>query len=196
MLSKHSTGAPIPSKPYWLQSVATFQGLPASDLALLEKLLKPITVARGAYVVREDDDADALFIVVSGRFAVEIGGSLEPVTEIGQGATIGEIAFFAGGKRTATVRAIRESVVVRLTRAGFDQITSRAPAVWNAVAAILAARLAVETRKSTDLRKSVYGLMRAGPNPRTIAVIPAGPTPILPAFPMPSARLATSTRAR
>jgi NTE family protein len=172
----------MPSEPFRLQHVSTFQSLPPGDLALLEKRLEPIAVARGECVVREDDEADALFVVVSGRFAVEIGGNPEPVTEIGQGATIGEIAFFAGGKRTATVRAIRDSVVVRLTRAGFDDISTRAPAVWNAITATLASRLAAETRKSTALRKGAYGVARAGPNPRTIAVIQAGPTPIPSAF--------------
>ncbi len=170
------------SEPFRLQHVSTFQGLPADDLALLETRLEPIPIARGECVVREGNDADALFVVVSGRFAVEIGSNPEPVTEIGQGATIGEIAFFAGGKRTATVRAIRDSVVVRLSRADFDAISTRTPAVWNAIAATLASRLAAETRKSTDLRKGTYGVARAGPQPRTIAVIQAGPTPIPTAF--------------
>ena len=128
----------MPLRPFRLSNVATFQGLSASDLAMLEAQLMPIDVARGACIVSEGDDADALFVVVSGRFAVEIGGNPDPVTEIGQGATIGEIAFFAGGQRTATVRAIRDSVVVRLSRADFDAISARAPAIWNTITATLA----------------------------------------------------------
>ncbi|MEQ1670595.1 MAG: cyclic nucleotide-binding and patatin-like phospholipase domain-containing protein, partial [Hyphomicrobium sp.] len=172
----------MPFQPFRLTHVATFQGLPAADLALLEARLEPLPVARGTCIVSEGDAADALYVVVSGRFAVETGGNPEPVTEIGQGATIGEIAFFAGGTRTATVRAIRDAVVVRLTRADFDGISQRTPAIWQALTATLAARLAAETRVSTALRKSASEMGRAGPRPRTLALIRAGSAAIPPAF--------------
>ncbi len=170
------------SKPFRLAHVATFQGLSTSDLALFEKRLQPIEVARGDCVISEGEAADALFVVVSGRFAVEVGGNTDAVTEIGQGATIGEIAFFAGGLRTATVRAIRDSVVVRLTRADFDEISTRAPTIWNVIAATLASRLAAETRASTALRQGAHTMKGAGPRPRTLAVIRAGDARIPDAF--------------
>ena len=182
MLKEHLAGAPMPFQPFRLAHVATFQGLPAGDLTLLEARLEPLPVSRGTCIVREGEAADALFVVVSGRFAVEVGGNPVPVTEIGQGATIGEIAFFAGGERTATVRAIRDSVVVRLTRADFDDMSMRAPAIWQTITATLASRLAAETRKSTALQKGLCDMQRAGPRPRTIALIRAGGAAIPKAF--------------
>jgi NTE family protein len=123
--------------------------------------------------------------VVSGRFAVEIKGHAGPVTEISHGSTVGEIAFFAGGTRTATVRAIRDGVVVRLTRSDFDEISARAPAIWTSITATLAERLAAETRRSAQLDRGSR-LVRATPRPRTIAVVGAGsgfiPPPFLTAF--------------
>ena len=157
-----------------LATVATFKGLSADDLTALESQLEQMPVARGTCLVTEGDEADALFVVVSGRFAVEVGGNPEPVTEIGQGATIGEIAFFAGGSRTATVRAIRDSVVVRLSRADFDDISRRTPAIWNDITATIASRLAAETRKSSALQHGAWDQPRAGPRPRTLALVPAG----------------------
>lgn len=168
----------MPSDPIRLERVATFQDVPADHLAELEMMLQPIAVSRGVCVVSEGGEADALFVVVSGRFSVEVEGNPEPVTEIGQGATIGEIAFFAGGKRTATVRAIRDSVVLRLSRADFDEISCRAPAIWTSITTTLASRLAKETRKSTALSIGSSVHRRAGPPPRTIAVIAAGPVPV------------------
>jgi NTE family protein len=166
------------SEPFKLANVATFNGLSPEHLALLEARLLPIHVPRGACIVTESDEADALFVVLSGRFAVEIGGHSEPVTEIGQGATIGEIAFFSGGARTATVRAIRDSVVVRLSRMCFDEITARSPAIWNAIASTLASRLAAQTRKNSALRASPLAKTNASLRPRTIALIRAGPAPV------------------
>lgn len=162
------------SETFKLSHVATFQGLSPDHLALLEDRLLPIHVSRGECIVTEGEGADALFVVVSGRFAVEIGGHPEPVTEIGQGATIGEIAFFSGGERTAAVRAIRDSVVVRLSRMCFDEITARSPAMWNAIASTLASRLAAQTRKNTALRASPFAKTSPSMRPRTIALIRAG----------------------
>jgi len=155
-----------------LASVATFQGLPAELLRSLEDRLTPLLVERGACIVRQGDPADALHVVVSGRFAVEIDGDDDPIAEISHGGTIGEIAFFAGGRRTASVRAIRDSVVVRLTRDDFNSISASSPAIWSAITATLAERLAAETRTRAALHRN--GRVRsARPRPRTIAIVGA-----------------------
>ena len=164
----------------FLDSVETFKSLSGDERAALEARLAPIAVARGACLVTEGEAADALYVVVSGRFAVEVSGSPGPVAEIAQGSTIGEIAFFTDGPRTATVSAIRDSVVVRLTRDDFDAISTRSPAIWRSVTATLARRLADETRKGSALRNVTVA--RARPRPRTIALVRAGPAPIPPVF--------------
>ena len=69
--------------------------------------------------------ADALYIVVSGRFAVTVEGRRGAITEIGPDQPIGEIAFLTGGTRTATVTAMRDSLVLRLDRAEFDALIER-----------------------------------------------------------------------
>ena len=137
----------MPFEHFSLASVATLKDLPAETLRLLEARLAPLHIRRGDCVVRQGDDADAFYTVVSGRFAVEIEGHKDPVAEISHGSTIGEIAFFIGGRRTATVRAIRDGVVVRLTRADFEAISSQSPAIWRSITSTLAERLASETRR-------------------------------------------------
>jgi NTE family protein len=90
--------------------IGAFAELSLEQLTALEQHLITIPVSRGEVLVREGDDADALYLVVSGHFVVEAGG--RRVAEICGGAPIGEIAFFANGKRTATVRAHRDSIVL------------------------------------------------------------------------------------
>ena len=161
-----------------LSAVDLFKQLPADDLAQLEQRLVPLLVRRGVELVRQGDAADALYVVVSGRFSVEATGSPEPIAEISSGSPIGEIAFFAGGLRTATVRAIRDSVVVKLTRSDFNAISARSPAIWHAITAKLAERLATETRKTIQLQNKPG----PKPRPRTLALVRAGERPIPPAF--------------
>ncbi len=161
-----------------LSAVDLFKQLPADDLAQLEQRLLPLPVRRGVELVRQGDAADALYVVISGRFSVEATGSPEPIAEISSGSPIGEIAFFAGGLRTATVRAIRDSVVVKLTRSDFDTISARSPAIWHAITAKLAERLATETRKTIQLQNKPG----PKPRPRTLALVRAGERPIPQAF--------------
>lgn len=168
-------------KPFSLSSVATFRDLPPGVLRSLEERLQPFPIRSGECVVRQGEAADALHIVVSGRFAVEIDGHDEPVAEITHGSTIGEIAFFTGGKRTATVRAIRDGVVVRLSREDFNSISEASPAIWAAITATLAERLAVQTRLHADLRRDI-GIASARARPRTLTVMGAGDGHIPPEF--------------
>ena len=47
----------------------------------------------------------SVYVVVSGRFEVWIEGQKSAINEIGVGEPIGEIGFFAGVPRTATIIA-------------------------------------------------------------------------------------------
>jgi len=136
-----------------------------AECAALEAELVPLPVRRGDVLMRQGEEADALYIVVSGRFDVRIAGREGPIAEIGQGYPIGEIAFLAGGARTATVTAVRDSLVFRLDRSHFDQLCQRVPRIWSALTTALARRLADQTAGRVRLPEST---------PRTIALIPAG----------------------
>ena len=166
------------STPLHLAVIPAFKGLPSEDLTALEARIVPIPVRRGTALVVEGDIADALYVVLSGRFVVETKASAGPIAEIAVGSPIGEIAFFAGGPRTATVRAIRDSVVVRLTREDFDEISAKSPDVWRTITSTLAERLAAETRKTRELRNG----QPTKPRPRTIALVAASGAPIPPVF--------------
>ena len=155
--------------PAGLARTGIFADLTDEERAALEAEVDPMPLKRGDVLVRQGEEADALYIVVSGRFDVRIEGRAEPVAEIGPGSPIGEIAFLAGGQRTATVTAVRDSLVVRLERADFDRLCLRIPRIWGTLTATLARRLADQTAGRAQPAESA---------PRTIAVIRAGPEPI------------------
>ena len=81
------------------------------------------TFMRGDILIREGTDADALYLVESGRFRVEKSGV--HLADIGAGNPVGEIAFFTGEKRTADVIAARDSVVLRLKRNEYEALCRR-----------------------------------------------------------------------
>ena len=158
--------SPVSAK---LPATGIFAGFSGDDRRAMEAELETMPLERGAVLVRQGDVADALYIVVSGRFEVHVRGRDGAIAEIGAGSPVGEIAFLAGGERTATVIAARDSLVLRLGRPEFDRLCQRAPGIWRALTATLANRLA-------DTIANPH--RSAAPQPRTIAVIPAGPKPV------------------
>ena len=86
-----------------------------------------------------------MFIVISGRFEVFIAGRSEPLTDLPAGEPIGEIGFFAGGRRTATIAAARNSVVLEFDRPAFDKIAKASNSIYEAIVRSLAQRLAEST---------------------------------------------------
>jgi NTE family protein len=106
----------------------------------------------GETLVLQNTAADAIFVVVSGRCEVRVERQPVPLAEIGAGQPIGEIAFFAGGLRTATVVAARDSVVLELDRASFEEAARRVPAVYDQLLASVARRIADTTARVTGTR--------------------------------------------
>lgn len=150
-----------------------FSALSSEERSDIARSLQTISLKRGAVLIEEGAVADELYLVVSGRFSVTKRDSNGGFYEIGAGQPIGEIAFFAGGQRTATVTALRDSLVLRLDRNQFDKLVERNPSIWPKLTANIARRLSQSSGKA---------LLMPGTRPRTITVIRAGGSSIPPAF--------------
>ena len=125
-----------------LDGVTIFQDLAPAERARLASELETLTLRRGDVLVREGEPADALYVVVTGRFIVTIAGRRQAISEIGPGQPVGEIAFLAGGVRTATVTALRDSLVLRLRRTEFEELSAKSPSIWHTLTVTLARRVA------------------------------------------------------
>jgi CRP-like cAMP-binding protein len=119
----------------------------AFDSDALGELVRDARVAqceRNFVIFDEDDDADELFVVRSGRVAVgrrSIDGRESLVALMERGDVFGEMPLFDGGKRSASARALERSEVLGIpfekVRACFD---AKPQLLWNVVA-LLAERL-------------------------------------------------------
>ena len=156
-----------------LDAVEIFHGLTADERARLAAELHTLSLKRGQTLVRQGETADALFIIVTGRFAVTLDGNRIPIAELGPGQPVGEIAFLAGGVRTATVTALRDSLVLRLGWADFEALSAKSPSIWRTLTVTLARRLA---------DANVSRPPPPDPRPRTLALIRAGDSALPPAF--------------
>jgi NTE family protein len=148
-----------------LDGVEIFNDLEPAERARLAAELATLNLRRGEVLVRQGEAADALYVVVTGRFAVTIGDRAQIVAEVGPGQPIGEIAFLAGGTRTATVTALRDSVVLRLGRSEFEALSAKNAGIWRTLTVTLARRVA---------EANVSKAPPPDPRPRTIAIVRAG----------------------
>lgn len=157
-----------------LPLIEIFAQLDAAEMTELAARFETRSLKRGETVIREGEPADALYIVVSGRFSVSRADRRQPVAEIGPDQPIGEIGFITNrASRTATVTAMRDSIVLRLDHKDFEQLTRKYPMIWRSLAVTLARRLA-DTMAAAPPPPD--------PRPRTIAVIRAGKSPQPTAF--------------
>lgn len=153
-----------------LSAVPTLAGCTLKDLEALATGAEQLALRRGEVLVRQGEPSDALYFVLSGRFTVHRDGAVEPIAEIAQGQPIGEIGFFAGLPRTATVVALRDSRVLAITRDRFHEIGESSPGLRDTLIVSLARRL-------SEGRPAKHPTLV-----RTVAVMPAGGSPPSQAF--------------
>ncbi|MBI3895677.1 MAG: cyclic nucleotide-binding domain-containing protein [Acidobacteria bacterium] len=148
-----------------LKSTGVFDVLEHADFENLRKEIEWLRLPGGQALFRQGDLGDSLYVVLSGRLRVfleEEGGREQVLGEVGRGECVGEMAVLTGEVRSATVRAIRDSELMRLSKEGFDRIVVKNPRAMMLIAKRLVTRLRQMNRPPAS------GTLA------TIAVVPIG----------------------
>ncbi len=136
---------------------ALFGELDANALALLRRQLQWVEVAAGETLMAQGEPGDCVYLSISGRLRAYVrdeDGAERLVREMSRGQVIGEMALYTDEPRSATVVAIRDSVLVRLDKPAFLQLLGSSMALSMALTRQLVERLrAVQAR--TDLARPV-----------------------------------------
>jgi len=87
-----------------------------------------VTVPAGEWLFRKGDDGDSLYVVNTGRLEVVIE---EPLPEVARvltaGSVVGELALLTREPRSASVRARRDSELLKVTGTDFAELLSHEP---------------------------------------------------------------------
>jgi signal transduction histidine kinase len=124
-----------------------------------------VDLAPGEVLIREGDEADALFVVLDGELEVsrQSGESRIPLAVVGPGALQGEIAALEGGRRLATVAATRTAEVLRIPVDALRELLATGPDVSLAVVRTAVARLrALESTLREREKLAALGTLSAG----------------------------------
>lgn len=118
----------------------------------IDREVEWVSLPTGAVLFCQGDDpADGIYIVAGGRVRVVVegaDGAERDVAEIGRGESIGEMALLGDGLRSATVYAVRDSELARLSRDAFERLMTRYPRAMFQIARILVSRLQSATHGS------------------------------------------------
>ena len=93
----------------------------------------------GVFVFRAGDAADAAYVIESGAVEVllERAGEPQRINLLGAGALFGEIALLDGKPRTASVRAVEPTRLVRIQRSHLDSLLGRSDPVVQYLVTVL-----------------------------------------------------------
>ena len=147
-----------------LLSVRLFQNLGPTALADLFSELDWLSLTGGDTLFRTGDAGDALYVVLSGRLRILLehsDGTSEILREVARGETVGELALLTGKPRSATVLAIRDTDLARLSRAAFENALRKHPQIVSHLAVQIADRQSQATDETLSRR-----------NIRTLAILP------------------------
>jgi NTE family protein len=132
-----------------LSSVLLLSTLDEPTLAALEAELKWVRVPGGQILFRENDVADALYVVMSGCLGVSVSdghGGDALVSRIVAGETVGEMGILDGGFRSATVEALRDTELLRLDKSSCERLVEQYPRSMLSLMSLLVRRLRNTTR--------------------------------------------------
>ena len=120
-----------------LGALPLFAGLDPAALAELREHAEQVELAAGSYLFHAGEPSDGLYVVRSGRLQVLQNDFV--LRELGRGEVVGELGFLIDAPRSASIRAVRDSTLVRLTKTEFDKITDAG--VLASLLRVLATRL-------------------------------------------------------
>jgi NTE family protein/lysophospholipid hydrolase len=152
-----------------------FGRLEREALAHIASHLEWVELSSGATLFREGDWDDDLYLVSHGRLRVVASdgeGGERVLEEIGRGGTVGDIALLTGEPRAASVHAVRDTYLLRLSRAAYNALLERHPVAMMKVAEKAVLRLRHASRQH----------MERSSRPVTFAVIPSAPDAPFAAF--------------
>jgi len=119
-------------------------------LQRVRQRLRWVEVPGGETLMRQGEPGDALYLLVSGRLRVYIEENEQRriVREIARGEVVGEMSLYTAAPRSATLVAIRDSVLVSLGKEDFNHLLSTSPEVSMALTRQIIQRLQTERSHS------------------------------------------------
>jgi NTE family protein len=147
-----------------LAEMPVFSALEEEELTALSSLAERQDLRSGARLYKEGDPSTHCYVVVRGRLQETADGEL--LGYVGRLEPVGEVGILMGEPRTSTVRAVRDSILLRFEQRHLLDFLDHHPAVQRALSRLMVVRVREQGRARVQGATEVHG---------TLAVIPASP---------------------
>ncbi|CUS10033.1 unnamed protein product [Tuber aestivum] len=145
--------------------------------------LEWLQVNAGQVIYHQEDESDAIYIVLNGRLRAvqeDEKGGMRVVGEFGQGESVGELEVMTETTRPATLHAIRDTEVARFPKSLFNSLALEHPGITIQISKIIASRMRAliddplsEQRRGADRsRNAPVKKISSTMNLRTVCVLP------------------------
>jgi len=140
-----------------LSAVDIFSPLSPDELRQLAKATAGHVFAPSETLIRAGDEGSSMFVVHSGRVAVQIAdrGGPRTVAELTEGNFFGEMALFTGEPRTANIVALEETEVLEIGHTAMKHIFETNPSLAESISWTIAERQAALAKDSASAQPSV-----------------------------------------
>lgn len=138
------------------------QGMAPEALELLRSHMEWVEIPGGGTLMNQGDPGESMYLTVSGRLRAYVRGDdgrQRRVADMGRGQAIGEISLFTEAPRAATVVAVRDSVLVRLTKPVFKNLLAGSAQVSIALTRQIIERLQSRSANPVMERPVAMGLL-------------------------------------
>ena len=148
-----------------VRQVTLFSTLENHELQALAALARPITAQRGEIIISQGSVGDALYVVIGGRVRVYVSdkdGKEMVLALEGPSAVFGEIAVLDGAVRSASIAAMEQTELLKISADDFFALLERNTELNRSVIQSLAGRIRKLTQGAQGLAlDSVYRRLTA-----------------------------------
>ena len=133
--------------------VKVFQGMSHDCLMSTLAMAEHMPHKAGDVVFNEGDIGSSFHVLIAGEMVIEKnrGDRTMTLATLGAGECFGEMALVGNHLRSATVRALRDSVTMRFDRERVDAYSDSAHIIYRNIARVLSARLDISSERLADL---------------------------------------------
>ena len=122
-----------------LKSVDLFSGIPEEDLAPVAAILEEIDVESGRDIIVEGEVGTSMYIIVERRVSVRREG--RDIAVLGPREVFGELAALDPEPRSATVTALEDTQLLKLSAAPLLELLGDNPSMTQGIFKVLCQRL-------------------------------------------------------
>ena len=110
-----------------LNNLELFEGTPSYILASVAKILEIVEFKTNALIIEEGKLEDWMYIIVEGQ--VQVFSGEQPLMKLKKGDTVGELSILDPQIRSASVSAMEDVTLFRLTKPQFDEVMLDRPEI-------------------------------------------------------------------